>query len=79
MLAYTAAFFAFLKLSLTAPTSVKNTLLLISWHYPHTAFLATYCGNFPTTPKASPILAISTISIIPTPFPLHCSFTTTPQ
>jgi hypothetical protein len=57
MLAYTAAFFAFLKLSLTVPTSVKNTLLLISlsphrifghllWEFPHYTKNITYFGNF---------------------------------
>ncbi|KIK32976.1 hypothetical protein CY34DRAFT_813932 [Suillus luteus UH-Slu-Lm8-n1] len=45
----------------------------------HSAFLATYCGNYPTTPKTLLILEISTISIILTPSPPHCSFTTTPQ
>src|SRR5258708_16263858 len=50
--------------------------------FPHITcshFSATQCGNYPTTPKTSPHMVYPTIIIIPTPFPAHSNFPTTPH
>src|SRR6267154_3248321 len=44
-------------------------------HLIYSAFLGTYCGNYPTTPKTSPHLGI----LHNITAPPHYSFTTTPQ